>query len=103
MINCYYEVKVWDEISAPKSNWGEGTGCSLNIMFYSKISRKFANSHSGAIGCTKNYKPIGVTVHSRCVESFKGLLHSDIGEGGVAVNCEKNTISPKHPVYQAIF
>ena len=32
--------------------------------------------HSPAIGCTKNYQPIGVTVHSHCVESFEGLLQS---------------------------
>ena len=30
--------------------------------------------HSAAIGCRKNYQPIGVTVHSHCVESFEGLL-----------------------------
>ena len=30
------------------------------------------------------------------VESFEGL-YSDVGEGGVAVNCEKNTIFPEHP------
>ena len=30
--------------------------------------------HSAAIGCTKNYQPIRVTVHSHCVESFEGLL-----------------------------
>ena len=30
--------------------------------------------HSAAIGCAKNYQPIGVTVHSHCVESFEGLL-----------------------------
>ena len=42
-----------------------------------------------------------MTGHSHCVEcveSFEGLLYSDVGEGGVAVNCEKNTISPEHPV-----
>ena len=43
---------------------------------------------SAAVGCTKNYQPIGVTVHSHCVESFEGIF-SDVGEGGVAVNCEK--------------
>ena len=30
--------------------------------------------HSAAIGCTKNYQPIRVTVHSHCTESFEGLL-----------------------------
>ena len=41
--------------------------------------------------CTKNYQPIGVTVHSHCVECFEALKvsYSDVDEGGVAVNCEK--------------
>ena len=30
-----------------------------------------------------------MTVHSHGVESFEGLLYSDLGEGGVAVNCKK--------------
>ena len=30
--------------------------------------------HSAAIGCTKNYQPIGMIVHLYCVESFEGLL-----------------------------
>ena len=29
---------------------------------------------SAAIGCTKNYQPIGVTVYTHCVEGFEGLL-----------------------------
>ena len=29
---------------------------------------------SAAVGCTKKYQPIGVTVRSHCVESFVGLL-----------------------------
>ena len=49
--------------------------------------------HSAAIGCTKNCQPIGVTVHTHCVESFEGLFNSDVGEGGVAVNCEKTLFS----------
>ena len=32
---------------------------------------------------------MGVTVHSHCVESFEGPLQQYVGEGGVAVNCEK--------------
>ena len=27
------------------------------------------------------------------------VSYSNVGEGGVAVNCEKNTIFPEHPVY----
>ena len=53
--------------------------------------------HSNAIGCTKNYQSIGVTVHSHYVKSLK-VSYSDVDEGGVAVDCEKNTIFPEHPV-----
>ena len=74
-----------------------GTGWSLNIVFFSKNSRKFATSPSTVLGCywlNKKIPTIGVTLHSHCVESFEGLLHSDVGEGGVAVNCEeKNNYS----------
>ena len=77
------------------------TGCSLNIVFFPRILENLPplpRQYSAAIGCTKNYQPIGVTVHSHCVENFEGL-HSDVGEGGVAVNCKKNTIFSEHPVY----
>ena len=36
--------------------------------------RVFIKQHSAAIGCTKTYQSIGVTVHSHCVESFEVLL-----------------------------
>ena len=71
------------------------TGCSLNIVFFPRTLESLPlppRQHSAAIGCTKNYQPIGVTVHSHCVESFEGFLQclqSDLGEGGVAVNCRK--------------
>ena len=32
---------------------------------------------------------MGVTVHSHCVERALQVSYSDVGEGGVAVNCEK--------------
>ena len=71
-------------------------------VFFSRILESLPplpRQHSAAIGCTKNCRPIGVTVHSHCVESFE-KNYSDVGEeGGVAVNCEKNTIFPEHPVY----
>ena len=70
-------------------------------MFFPRILEKLPplpRQHSAAIACTKNYRPIGVTVHSHCVESFE-KTYSDVGEGGVAVNCEKKTIIfPEHPV-----
>ena len=71
------------------------TGCSLNIVFFSKNSRKFATSPSPALGCYwlyKNYQPIGVAVHSHCVRALK-VSYSDVGKGGVAENCEKTTFS----------
>ena len=53
------------------------TGCSLNIVgFFPKILESLSplpRQHSAAIYCTKKL-PIGVTVHSHCVESFEGLL-----------------------------
>ena len=41
-----------------------------------------------------------MTVHSHCIDSFEGLLQRrrDVGGGGFAVNCEKNTIFNEHPV-----
>ena len=56
---------------------GKDTGCSLNIVFFPKNCRKFATPPSSALCCYwlyKNCQPIGVTVHSHCVESFEGLL-----------------------------
>ena len=58
--------------------------------------------HSAAIGCTKNYQPIGVTVHSHCVESSEGLSYSDLGEGGVAVYYKRKTIFPEHPEFSIL-
>ena len=45
------------------------TGCSLNIVFFPRILESLPplpRQLSAALGCTKNYQPIGV--------SFKGLL-----------------------------
>ena len=52
---------------------------------------------SAAIGFTKNCQPIGVTVHSRCVESFEGLLQR-CRRGRGCSELWKNTIFPEHPV-----
>ena len=46
-------------------------------MFFSRAFESLLplhRQHSAAIGFTKYYQPIGVTVHSHCVESFEGLL-----------------------------
>ena len=32
------------------------------------------------------------------LRALKVSYSDDVGEGGVAVNCEKNTIFPEHPV-----
>ena len=51
-----------------------GTGCSAKvILFFSKFLPFLLRQRRPAIGCTKNCLPIGVTVHSHCVESFQGL------------------------------
>ena len=41
---------------------------------FSKYLPPLPRQHSAAIGCTKNYQPIGVTAFSHCVESLEGLL-----------------------------
>ena len=55
---------------------------------------------SVAIGCTKNYQPIEVTVHSHYVDSFElqslKVFYSDSEKGGVQVNCETQFFL--HPV-----
>ena len=53
--------------------------------------------HSAAIGCTKKYQPIGVTVHSHCAESFEGLLQR-CRRGRGCSELRKNRIFPEHPV-----
>ena len=68
-------------------NWLSTTGCSLNIVLFSKNSQTFATS------------PSPVTVHSYCVESYEGLSQRCRRTRAFAVNCEKNTIFLEHPVY----
>ena len=49
----------------------------IKYCVFSKNSRKFATIPSPALGCYwlyKNYKPMDVTVHSHCDESFESLL-----------------------------
>ena len=64
----------------------------IKYYFFPRIHESLPplpRQYSAAIGCTKNPQPIGVTVLSHCVECFEGLLYSDVGEGGITVNCEK--------------
>ena len=73
------------------------TGCSLNIVFSPRILESLPplpRLDSAAMVVQKNFQPIGVTIHSHCVESFV----NDECEGGVVVNCEKNTNFPEHLV-----
>ena len=44
---------------------------------------------SAAIGCTKSNQPIGVTLHTRNAMRALKVSYGDVGEGGVAVKCEK--------------
>ena len=67
IVNLYL-FNIYDHFIAMKLNLYRYTGCSLNIVFFSRILESL---HSAAIGCTKRYQPIGLTVHSHCVE---GLL-----------------------------
>ena len=53
--------------------------------------------HSAAIGCTKNYQQIEVTVHLHSVESFEGLLQR-CRRGRSCNELWKITIFPEHPV-----
>ena len=48
--------------------------CGFFFQEFSKVCHLSLAQHLAAIGCTKNYQPIGVTVHSHCVVSFGGLL-----------------------------
>ena len=76
------------------------TGCSLNIVFCPSILEilpPLPRQLSAAIGCTKNYQPIGVTVHSHCLKSFEGLLQR-CRRGRGCSELWKNTIFPEHPV-----
>ena len=65
------------------------TGCLLNMcVFFLESLQPVPREHWAAIGCTKNYQPIGVTVHSHVLRALK-VSYSNEGEGGVAGNCEK--------------
>ena len=77
------------------------TGCSLNIVFFQRILESLPplpRQHSAAIGCTNNYQPIGVTVHSHFVESFEGFLQR-CRRGRGCNELWKNTIFPEHSVH----
>ena len=57
-----------------------------SILSFSKNCQKFSTplrQNLAAIGCTNNYLPKGVTVHSHCVERVLKVSYSGVGEGGV--------------------
>ena len=81
------------------------TGCSLNIVFFfPRILESLPPlplKHSAAIGCTKNYQPMWVSVHSHCVESFEGRLQR-CRRGKGCSEFWKNTTFPEHPVHNIL-
>ena len=82
-----YKYRVFPNHCFIESN----TGCSLNVVFFFKNSRKFATSPYPALGCYwlyKNYQPKGVTCIA--LRTLK-VSYSDENKGEVAVNCEKIT------------
>ena len=60
--------------------------------FFSKNSRKCAASPSPALGCYWSYKklPANKSDIRIALRAFM-VSYSDVGDGGVAVNCEKKT------------
>ena len=83
-----------------KAAWGKYKVFIKYCVFFPRVLESLPplpRQHSAAIGCTKNCQPIGVTVHSHCVESFKGLLQRcRRGRGLQWIG--KNTIFPEHSV-----
>ena len=82
-----------------------GTGCSSNIVFFSRIFESFPpllRQRSVPNGCKENDQPIGATVHSLCVESIEGLLQRCRRGRGCSELWEKNTFFPKHPVHKSM-
>ena len=69
------------------------------ILCFPKNSRKFATPPSPALDCYWLYQKLSAN-SGDCSLPLRALKvsYSDSGEGGVAVNCEKNSIFPEHPV-----
>ena len=81
-------------------SYGLDTGCSVNVVFSPRSLESLPplpHQHSAAIGCTEDYQPIGVTVHSHCVDSFKGLLQQ-CKRGRGCSGLGRGTVFPEHPV-----
>ena len=72
----------------------------IKIVFSPRILKSLPplpRQNSAVIGCTINYQPIGVTMYTRTALRVLKVSYSDVGKGGVAVNCEKTQFI--HPVY----
>ena len=96
-----YRVFIKYCVFSKNSQNYQSTGCSLDIVFFPRILESLPSlhrQHSTAIGCTKKYKPIGVTVHSHCVESFEGLLQRCRRGRGCSELWRNTLIFPEHPV-----
>ena len=102
-VNHYSYINLFHQRSKTlvRPSGGKSTGCSLNI-FFPRILESLPPLLL-ALGCYwlyKNYQPIGVTVHSHCVESFERSLIARRGRG--CSESWKNTFFPEHPLYQEI-
>ena len=75
------------------------TGCSLNIVFFPKNSRKFATSPSPALGCYWLYKKIQPEwLYTRIALRALKVSYSDLRRGRGCSELWKNTIFPEQPV-----
>ena len=73
--------------------------CSSFIIFQRILESRphFPRQHSAAFGCTTNYyQPAHCTLRL-CTRIALRALKVSHTEGGIAVNCEKNTIFHEHP------
>ena len=78
----------------------------IKYCVFSKNSRKSATSPSVALGCYWLYKKITSQLEWLWIRIALRALrvsYSNVGEGGVTVNCEKNTIFPEHPVLYLLY
>ena len=78
-------------------------GCSLNILFFSQEFSKVCHLSLARTRCYWLYKKLPAN-RSDCTLALRALKgsYSDVGVGGVAMNCEKNTNFPEQPVHRMI-
>ena len=82
------------------TSYHQSTGCSLNIVFFSKSSQKIATFPSPALGCHWLYKKLPAN-RSDCTLALRweleGLLQR-CRRGRCCSELLKKTIFPEHPV-----